>query len=120
MLLPCPYFTLFSLDLKKFKLHHTNQVNKPSCVFSFLIKTNFFKLKRPRSLSKNGFICKTQQSDKLGFKCIERNVINNLSLNSEMVSPMPITRLMLLEIIIAKLWNIIPHWTSRFEIYPKE
>jgi hypothetical protein len=32
---------------------------------------------------------------------------------------MPITRLMLLEIIIVKLWNIIPHWTSRFEIYPK-
>jgi hypothetical protein len=88
------------------------------CLF---FSKQFLQTEKTALLYQNGFI-RTQLikiRDKFG-RVIERNAINEFIFEFEMVSPMPITRLMLLEIINCETLEYNSHWTSRFEIYPKE
>jgi hypothetical protein len=85
-----------------------------------LISKQFLQTEKTASFIKMVSFANSAYQKEINSACFERNAINNLSLNSEMVSPMPITRLMLLEIINCETLEYNSHWTSRFEIYPKE
>jgi hypothetical protein len=80
-----------------------------------LISKQFLQTERPHLVS----FCKLSLS-KLEINCrvIERNAINKFIFefgdgfsNADNSANIGNNQ---------KLWNIIPHWTSRFEIYPKE